>query len=421
MACSANHVFHNWAQTISCKPAQFCQPATEQEVQDLVRQAIKDGTHVRTVGAGHSWAPLVLTQDVLINLDKLNKVTTDKTARTAQVQAGIRLKDLTPRLADDGLALANLGSIREQSIAGAISTGTHGTGIGLGNLSTQIIGMRIVIGTGDVVNVTAAAQDILRAARVNLGALGIITQVTIQCVPDYDLEYTAYACTFSDALAKLDDFNKNNTRVRLWWLVPQIGSKDTVIITTMNPPGTGSAPGGGQPLPLDVAGLFANFAQLFTGPNCSPFLRFTGHYDQILTVPLLPVLHRECEYAIPVEHTAEALQEFKRVIDEEDLSLTLPVEVRFVQHDDTLLSPANGRDVCYIGVATQPNANEAFERFEPIMKALGGRPHWGKCFSVTRAEAEAMYPDTYEQFRKLRASWDPNGVFSNELVHRLFD
>src|SRR6478752_1322322 len=102
MACSANHVFHNWAQTITCKPAQFCQPATEQEVQDLVRQAIKDGKHVRTVGGGHSWAPLVLTQDVLINLVNHNQVTTDKTARTAQVQAGIRLKDLTPRLADDG-------------------------------------------------------------------------------------------------------------------------------------------------------------------------------------------------------------------------------------------------------------------------------------------------------------------------------
>src|SRR5215467_2342776 len=259
MACTSNHVFHNWAQTITCKPGQFCQPKTEQEVQQLVQQALKDGNHVRTVGAGHSWAPLVLTQDVLINLDQLNQVTTDKVALTAQAQSGIRLKDLTPRLAEDGLGMANLGSIREQSIAGAISTGTHGTGLGIGNLATQIVGMRLVIGTGDVVNVTAAAPDILRAARVNLGALGIITQVTIQCVPDYDLEYTAYACTFNDALAKLDDFNKNNTRVRLWWLVPQIGSKDTVIITTMNPPGTGSAPSGVLPLPMDLGALFTRF------------------------------------------------------------------------------------------------------------------------------------------------------------------
>jgi FAD/FMN-containing dehydrogenase len=419
MACTSNHVFHNWAQTITCKPDQFCQPKTEREVQQLVQQALKNGKHVRTVGAGHSWAPLVLTQDVLINLDELTQVTTDKIALTAQAQAGIRLKDLMPRLAEDGLGMANLGSIREQSIAGAISTGTHGTGLGLGNLATQIVGMRIVIGTGDVVNLTAGAPDLLRAARVNLGALGIITQVTIQCVKDYDLEYTAYACTFNDALAKLDDFNKNNTRVRLWWLVPPIGPKDTVIVTTMNP--TGSARSNGQALPLDLAGLFNNFEQLFTGPNCSPFLQFTGHYDQILTVPLLPVLHRECEYAIPVERTADALQQLKRIIDEEDLSLTLPVEVRFVQRDDTLLSPANSRDVCYIGAATQPNANEVFERVEPIMKAVGGRPHWGKCFTLTRQEAEAMYPDTYEQFRKLRATWDPKGVFANELIHRLFD
>jgi L-gulonolactone oxidase len=391
-------------------------------VQQLVQQAVIDGKHVRTVGAGHSWAPLVLTEDILINLDHLNQVNTDIPNRLARAQAGIRLKDLTPRLAKDKLALANLGSIREQSIAGAISTGTHGTGLGLGILATQIVGMRLVTGTGDVISITTADQDLLRAARVSLGALGIVTEVTIQCVPDYDLEYTAYACTFDDAVAKLQDFLQRNTRVRLWWLVPPIGPKDTVIVTTMNPPGTGGGPGGGMPLPMDIAGLFSNFTHLFTGgPDCSAFLNFKDHYDQILTVPLLPVLHRECEYAIPVDRTGDALKAFKRIIEEEDLSLTLPIEVRFVQQDDTFLSPAQGRDVCYIGAATQPNANEVFERFEPIMKALGGRPHWGKCFSLTREDAQAMYPDTYEQFRKIRATLDPNGVFSNELLRRLFD
>jgi len=174
--CTSNHVFHNWAQTISCKPAQYCRPKTESEVQQFVQQAVIDGKHVRTVGAGHSWAPLVLTEDSLINLDHLNQVNTDIPNRLARAQAGIRLKDLTPRLATDKLALANLGSIREQSIAGAISTGTHGTGLGLGILATQIVGMRLVTGTGDVISITTADQDLLRAARVSLGALGIVNR-----------------------------------------------------------------------------------------------------------------------------------------------------------------------------------------------------------------------------------------------------
>jgi len=421
--CTANHVFHNWAETITCKPANFCQPSTELEVQNVVKEALATGKRVRTVGGGHSWAPLVLTRDILVNLDRLSRViATDPATLKAQVQTGIRLKDLTPQLAQAKLGMANLGSIREQSIAGATATGTHGTGLGIGNLSTQIVGLRVVTGTGDFRMIGHDEPDLLNAARVHLGALGIVTEVTIQCVNDYELEYTAYVCNFDDALKRIDDFNAKNTRVRLWWLVPPIGSKKTVIITTMNPPGTGGAPPGDSVLPQDLSGLFAQFGQ-FLNPTggCTQFLRFKGHYDQILTVPLLPVLHRECEYAIPVAKTVEALQSLKRVIDEGDLSLTLPIEVRFVKADETLLSPANGQDVCYIGAATQPNANEVFERFEPILKALGGRPHWGKCFSLTRGEAEAMYPNTYDKFRAVRKEFDPHGVFTNDFISRYFD
>jgi FAD/FMN-containing dehydrogenase len=281
--------------------------------------------------------------------------------------------------------------------------------------------MRLVTGTGDVLAITAKDTDLLRAARVNLGALGIVTEVTLQCVADYDLVYTAYACSFSDALAKIDDLNKTNTRVRLWWLVPPIGPKDLVLITTMNPPDPGTSPDDGLPFPMDIVGLFSMIGDFLGGkPDCSPFLQFQGHYDDILTIPLLPVLHRECEYAIPVEHTVEALQALKRIVDEENLSLTLPIEIRFVRGDDTLLSPANGRDVCYIGAATQPNAIEVFERVEPIMRSFGGRPHWGKCYSLTRDDLQRMYPDSYETFNKLRAELDPHGVFSNELLRRLF-
>jgi FAD/FMN-containing dehydrogenase len=178
----------------------------------------------------------------------------------------------------------------------------------------------------------------------------------------------------------------------------------------------------GAPLPMETEALASTTALLAGNrTGCLKLLRFTARYEKVLNVPLLPVPHRECEYAIPARNTAEALRAFKRAVDEGDLSLKLPIEVRFVAKDQSLLSPCRGVDVCYIGVSTQDNAIEVFERFEPIMRRLGGRPHWGKCFSLTRKDLEAMYPDSYETFRRIRKELDPRGVFANELIQHLFD
>jgi FAD/FMN-containing dehydrogenase len=432
--CGGDATFHNWAGTIQCTPTRFCQPETEDQVVAIVKDALDSGKRVRTVGGGHSWSPLVLTRDVLVNLDRMQAVRFDAQSRTATVQAGIRLKNLTPFLAEKGLGMANLGSIREQSIAGATSTGTHGTGLTLGSLSTQIVGMRLVTGTGDVRTLTASDGEVFHAARVGLGALGIVTEVTIQCVPDYTLEYAAYLCRFDDVLLKLDTLVQENVRVRLWWLVPDSGDRERVIVTTMNPPGTplgvmgpaarpspaSSRSKAGSSPPMDTDELLKRWLGR-TASGCTPFLRFTGNYVQVLTVPLLEVPHRECEYAVPVENAIDALRGFKRGLDEGGLGLKLPVEVRFVARDDNLLSTARGRDVCYIGASTQANAPEVFEVFEPLMKRLGGRPHWGKWFSLTQEGARAMYPDSFDTFRKIRMDLDPKGVFANELLRSLLD
>ncbi|MCI0447629.1 FAD-binding protein [bacterium] len=419
--CTSNFTFRNWGQTITCKPESYCQPDTENDVVDIVKQAIQRNKRVRVVGAGHSWAPLVLTRDVLVNLDKLTRMLQlVMPGMRVKVEAGYRLKHLIPRLRDDNLGLRNIGSITEQSIAGAISTGTHGTGLTLGSIGTQIIGVRLISGTGDIVNITDQEPDRLNAARLNLGALGIITQMTIQCVADYDLESATYWCKFDSIVDKMETLAQTNTRVKFWWLIPPIGAKDNVIMTTENPPGSSATPASSNAgLPMDTIGILDDLSGASVSET-HPFLKFTGKYDQVMTIPLLPILHRECEYAIPLGKTAEALRAFKRAVDEQNLSLTLPLEVRFVAKDETLLSPAYQRDVSYIGVATQPNANEVIQRFEPIMKSLGGRPHWGKCFSLTRAEAEALYPQ-YQKFRTIRDELDPNRVFSNEFLKYFFD
>src|SRR4030095_13406692 len=155
------------------------------------------------------------------------------------VQGGVRIKNLVKMLAKDNLGMANLGSIMEQSIAGAISTGTHGTGLRLGNLATQVVGLKLVNGKGEVIQINESDTALLKAARVNFGALGIIVEVTLQCVENYDLEFKAYWCRFDDIIEKLDAMNAENDRVRIWWFPQTIaGIKHDVIISTMNRPGT---------------------------------------------------------------------------------------------------------------------------------------------------------------------------------------
>ncbi len=428
-----NHTYENWAHTLKFKPESFCEPETESEVIDVVKDALASGGTVRTHGGGHSWSDFVVTDSTLIQLDKLKKgLVADIPNRRYTVQAGIRLKELINNLALDGLGLKNLGSVTEQSIAGAISTGTHGTGLGLGNMSQSIVGMKLVTGTGDLLTIKETDTELLDAARVSIGALGIITEVTIDCVPLYDLEHTTYWCKFDDVIDKFETLNQENERLLIWWLVTPFGSKDNVIVVTMNPPGTppgmlgasGGAAGGGVdrgPLPMDTNDVLGFLMSLFPTTPFQQLIKHTSRYDESLTLPLIPVFHRECEYAIPVMNTSDALRRMKRVIDEGDISTTLPVEVRFVAKDNSLLSPARGRDVCYIGIGTQPNANEVFARVEPIMKDFGGRPHWGKHFSLRRSEVETMYPDSYDKFREIRKDLDPNGVFGNSLLRELFD
>jgi FAD/FMN-containing dehydrogenase len=172
---------------------------------------------------------------------------------------------------------------------------------------------------------------------------------------------------------------------------------------------------------LDFGLLFNTLVHLAFDPNRPVWLsRFTSNYVNVLTLPAFPILHRECEYAIPVENTRDALLRIKQVFEEGNVITTLPVELRFVAQDDTLLSPVNGRNVCYIGANTQENATEVFQRFEPIMKTFGGRPHWGKHFTMTKEEMASMYPSTAAQFAQLRNTWDPDNVLANTLIHQLF-
>lgn len=424
--CVGGHHFENWAETISCRPSSYCQPESVDQLSQIVKSAAAAGKKVRTVGAGHSWAPLVLTSDILVNLDRMQSVlSVDPATKRVTVQAGIRLRTLLDRLDETTPRLApkNLGSITEQSVAGATATGTHGTGITLQNLSAMIVGAKVVVGNGDVVEIDDEAR--LRAIRVSLGALGILSEVTLQLVDHYDLTSTAYWAAFDDVVDNLDDLVKRNTRLRLWWIVWKLGCREQVIVTTMNPEGSWVPEAGALPGKVRKETLPAQSKDLLkrrvtTSVKFQKFNETRQSYRQAFHVPLLKVTHRECEYAIPAEKAAEALRACKKFFDEGDVSLKMPVEVRWVAKDDSLLSPARGQDVCYIGISTEDNALEVFQRFEPMMRQLGGRPHWGKFYALNRWQTRDLYSDSFDEFVALKNKLDPKGVFANELIERLF-
>jgi len=428
--CTARHGFRNWSGTIEFEPNRFCQPRTEEELVSLVKEARNAGTHVRTQGAGHSFSQLLPTQDTLVSLDYLDgEIKVDGTR--AKIPGGMRLKCAIDELRKRGLGFRNIGSVTEQSIAGAFSTGTHGSGLGLGSMSTQVVGARLVTGEGEILEITEADAQDLSAARLNLGALGIITEVTLECVPDYRLEHATYLTHLEDVIGEIDTLIAENDRVVLWWLLLPPAPRNTVVLHTKN--AVGGARGrlasrADVQVSADLRDGRLSLAEkdLREAARAAPASGFTkifegiSNYDEALTIPLLPVAHRECEYAIPVDRTVEALNAMREVVEEGDITLTLPVELRWVARDDILLSPSNGRDVCWIGASTLANSTEVFERFEPIMRSLGGKPHWGKNFTLTQAEiAQDLYPATYDRFRDVRNRLDPDRVFTNTMLTEL--
>jgi FAD/FMN-containing dehydrogenase len=432
------HTFKNWSRTVTFTTNEFAKPKSEAEVAQLVAAAAAAGRCVRTQGAGHSFSQILTTNDTLVTLDGIPD-TCVMNGDKATVPGGMRLKNLIKALKKNGRGLRNLGSVTEQSIAGAFSTGTHGSGLTLESLCSLVSAMRLVDGHGQVQVITSPAD--LAAARLSIGTLGIITEVTLDTVPYYDLEYNAYVCRFDDIVDRLDELATQNERALLWWLRPPVGPGDRVIIVTKNP--VGAPPGFPANAPnLDdssIAGLPGGLAfdgavlgGLVLGLSPAPgrfrrILKYTDGYEKVLTLPLLPVFHREMEYAIPAQHASTALKAVRHVLDEADLRLLMPMEVRFMAPETHLLSPAYDRPqgVMYMGVSpgseVMDNGPEVFERFEPIMRTLGGRPHWGKHFSLTREDVQRLYPATHDTFVQARRRFDPNGVFLNSLLRQLFE
>jgi L-gulono-1,4-lactone dehydrogenase len=425
--------WRNWAGDQRCAPAAVRSPASTEQLSAAIEQAARRGLRVRVAGAGHSFGDVALTDGLMLKLDHLGSVLdVDGSSGLVRVQAGITIRDLSRQLATHGLALENLGDIDAQSVAGAISTATHGTGARFRNLSAQVSELTLVLADGSTL-VCSSERDpeTFRAARVGLGALGAIAEVTLQCVPAFTLHGVDAPAPLSDTLARFEELALANDHFE-FFVFPHA---DTALTRTNNR--TAQAPRPRRRLSVYVNDvLLTNRAfELF----CLAGRRFPGRIPQlnrlvtglagrservdssaeIFASPRL-VRFTEMEYALPRDRTVEAVGRVMELIEERGFAVPFPIEVRTVAPDDAFLSTAAGRDSGFVAVHMYRGMEwePYFRAVEAIMDELGGRPHWGKRHFQTAATLRPRYPD-WDRFNAVRARLDPEGRFANAWSERV--
>lgn len=426
----------NWARNQTCAPAEIRRPATEAELAAIVKQAAAAGQRVKAIGAGHSFTSIACTDGVLVDLSGYGQVLAhDAATGRVTVEAGIPLHRLSDELDARGLALENMGDIDRQSVAGATQTATHGTGRRFRNLSAQIVGLRLVTGDGSVVEASAPDAgnenpDVFAAARAGLGALGLVSTVTLQCVPAFRLHAVEEPVPVDDVLADLDALVEENDHYEFYWVPhtrwaltkrnrrtdepprPRARVREWVDDMVLNNYAFGVLCRAGRWRPS----LIPRLAKII--PNTGR-LDYVDRSDRVFTSPRT-VRFYEMEYAIPRAALPEALTRVRRLVDEIGTRISFPVEVRVVAPDDIPLSTAYGRETGYIAVHVYQGTpyDAYFSGVERIMDSYEGRPHWGK-MHFQRSETLAPRYPRWDDFQRVRARLDPEGRFANPYLDRV--
>jgi L-gulonolactone oxidase len=417
----------NWAGTHSCVPVAIERPKSAREVAGAVRRAAEAGRTVRAAGAGHSFSPCVPTEGTLVELGRLDRILdADPASGLVKAEAGITLAALNRGLQERGLALPNLGDIDAQSLAGALATGTHGTGVRLPNLSAQVEALELVTGTGERRTLTRDDGDLLRAARVGLGSLGILTAVTLRCVPAFRLRGVDATLPLEEVLASLGERADAHDHFEFWTFphsplaLTRTNDRTDAPVST---PGRAGAWLHDVLLDNHALELLSRAGRRF--PRAIPRInRFAAaaasgreRVDWSHRVFASPRLVRfdEMEYAIPREHAADAVRGAREILERHPVNF--PVELRFVAADTALMSPAHGRDTAYVAVHVfrGMDGEAPFREVEKLMAGWGGRPHWGKRSFLDHTQLAPRYP-RWDDFQRIRAELDPAGRFANEWV-----
>jgi hypothetical protein len=421
--------FSNWAGNIKFTAPLFAQPATEEELIELIKQH----KHIRLVGSGHSWSNLFETDELLLNLDNYNKVLhLDRTNKTITVQSGIKLWQMNEYLDQQGLALINLGSIERQSIAGAICTGTHGTGHTFQCLASQVLSFSLILSDGTKWTLQKDTE-LFNACVINIGVLGVVSQITLQVTDAFRLREKTYTSSFKKVIEELDILLENNDHLKIWWLPP---SKNVVVFTYERTQAARNDSRWRQIFQDEIISVFGYrflvgvgnifpklrpaINELLTSQFRRPLDRIEKSY-KVFKVPE-PPKHRETEWAFDLKCARKILFDYKEMFTNTRYTFNFIQEIRFTKGDNFWLSECYGRDTLWIGTYNlyDHQWKDILKDFEQFGIQNKGRPHWGKEFSVGKDYLEQQY-DKFQEFVALKEKLDPRGKFQNKWTKQIFE
>ena len=422
----------NWAKNVTCK-AEIHYPDSEQAIVEILHQAAAEGKTVRVVGEGHSFSPLVQTNDCMVSITKLRGlISVDQAARTATVWAGTPLKVANEALYKEGLAMINLGDIDVQSLAGATATGTHGTGMTFGNLSSEVIAFTLITADGTILDCSPTQnREVFEAGRISLGALGIITKMTFNVVPAYKLEYTSAPGDFEETMQQLDELIAQNRNFE-YYHFPYAETLQLKISNVTEAPvkhNRLAAYLNDVLIENSVLQLICKFAKVF--PKSHKLISrgmarvvpkgTIVNWSHKVYATVRQVRFKEMEYGIPLADFDACIRQIRAKMEERNYPIFFPLECRFVKGDDCWLSPSYGRDSAYIAVHVPFDGPHEtyFEEIEQILMSYQGRPHWGKMHTRTAENLAPAY-ERWEDFLALRDRLDPEGLFLNDYLRRIF-
>jgi L-gulonolactone oxidase len=436
MVTEARATWANWGGTYTCHPARISSPASEDEIVAIVRAATERGERVKVAGSGHSFTDIACTDGTLIKLDNYDKVLdVDPNASTITVQAGITILQLGDAVAHFGLAMENMGDVGYQTISGAISTATHGTGERFRNISSQVVALSLVLANGDVLRCSPEKDpEAFKAAQVSLGALGVLSTVTLRCVPAYNIHSVQEPHRLDELLDNFDELCAKNDHFEFFWFPHTEWAQSITNTRTQEPPpeklrrtGVGAYVNdillenhafgliqrAGQVRRQWIPGLAAITAKTMSRKE------MTDRSDRIFANTRL-VRFAEMEYAVPRSELVAAVKDARAMIERRRLLVSFPVEVRAVASDDIPLSPAYGRETGYIAVHVYHKFEYEtyFREVEAIMNEHQGRPHWGKLHFHTASTLRERYP-RWDRFIAVRERLDPNRTFGNAYLERV--
>lgn len=427
--------WRNWARTEQVTPVRVERPASGDEVVDAITRARADALPVKAIGSGHSFTGIAVAPGVQLDLTELAGLShLDAQSGLVTLAAGMKLRDASALLHEHGLAFENLGDIDVQSISGAVSTGTHGTGRAFGGLATQLRAVTLATADGRLLPISATENaELWPAARLGLGALGVLVDLTVQTVPTFVLAADEHPEPLD---AVLDDWSQRSAKadhVEFYWF-----PHTRLALTRSNrrlPADAPRTPVGPVKRWLDDELLGNDLYELLcrigaVAPGTIPafnrlasgvaFNRQVADYSHRVFASERRVRFREMEYSVHLDAVAPVMRELDRVIEANGWRISFPVEVRATAADDVWLSTAHGRESSYIAVHRyhREDAHDYFAAAEAILQAHDGRPHWGKLHTRSAADLRPAYP-RFDDFLAVRNSLDPDRVFTNPYLERV--